>query len=211
MTRHDGDEAGALPGVEPSDGSLLRRYRDGCQDAATLLYLRYAKRLRALARAQCSPDLARRVEVDDLVQSIFRSFFRGAQQGYYEVPAGDELWKLFLVIALNKIRARGAYHRAAKRDVRLTRGGEALDRSLESLHHDEAACAFLQVTMDEALGQLPEAHRRVVQLRIEGHEVASIAERIGRSKRTVERLLQEARKRLRVLLDEDAPDDTQAE
>jgi len=195
------------PAEQSSDRSLLRRFQDGNQDAATLLYLRYAKRLRALARAQCSRDLARRVEVDDIVQSVFRSFFRGASQGYYDVPAGDELWKLFLVIALNKIRARGAFHRAAKRDVRMTATGAAYEKSLENLHHDEAACTFLQLTIDEALERLPEQHKQVVQLRIEGYEVAEIADKLGRSKRTVERALQEARKTLRVLLDENVPHD----
>src|SRR5579884_2141861 len=105
---------------EISDASLLRRLRQGSEDAATQLYLRYAHRLRALARAQSSPELARRVEAEELVQSIFGSFFRAAGAGHYDVPVGEELWKLFLVIALNKIRAKGNYHRAAKRDVRQT-------------------------------------------------------------------------------------------
>src|SRR4051812_12456318 len=106
--------------TELTDHSLLRRYRDGSQDAATQLYRRYAQRLRELTQAQCSPDLARRVEVEDIVQSVFGSFFRRAGQGLYDVPAGEELWKLFLVIGLNKIRAKGAFHKAAKRDSRKT-------------------------------------------------------------------------------------------
>src|SRR5437588_9272377 len=110
----------------PSDQSLLRRFRKGEQDGATQLYLRYAPRVRALVKAKTSPDLARRVDADDLVQSVFRSFFQGVTHGHYDVPAGEELWKLFLVIALNKIRAAGNFHRAEKRDVRLTAGGEAL-------------------------------------------------------------------------------------
>jgi RNA polymerase sigma-70 factor (ECF subfamily) len=98
----------------------LLRLRLGNQDAALQLYLRYAHRLRALAKAQCSAELARRIDTEDIVQSVFGSFFRRAGQGYYDVPAGDELWKLLLVIALNKIRAQSAFHRAAKRDVRRT-------------------------------------------------------------------------------------------
>src|SRR5262245_47500437 len=109
---------------EPSDHSLLCRFRLGSQDAATQLYLRYARRLRKLAAAECSGDLTRRVDVEDIVQSVFGSFFRRARQGLYDVPPGKELWRLLLVIALNKIRAKGAFHRAAKRDVRRTTGGE---------------------------------------------------------------------------------------
>jgi RNA polymerase sigma-70 factor (ECF subfamily) len=191
-------------GGQPSDHSLLRRLRGGSEDAATQVYLRYANRLRALTRTNFSPGLARRVEIEDIVQSVFGSFFRGASRGDYDVPAGEELWKLFLVIALNKIRTKGAYHHAAKRDVRRTAGGEGLERLAESpAEEDEAAYAILQMTIDEALDQLPPQHRQLLVLRIEGHEVPEIARQVGRSKRTVERILQECRKKLAGLLDAD--------
>jgi RNA polymerase sigma-70 factor (ECF subfamily) len=186
-------------GSEPSDHSLLRRFRHGSQDAATQLYLRYAQRLRALAQAQCSADLARRVDVDDIVQSVFGSFFRRASQGCYDVPAGEELWRLLLVIALHKIRDQGSFHRAARRDVRRTTGGEALDQSLEA-RGNQAEIAFLETVVQEALEKLAPLHRRVVECRLEGYEVAEIAQKVERSKRTVERILQEARGELDALL-----------
>jgi DNA-directed RNA polymerase specialized sigma24 family protein len=43
----------------------------------------------------------------------------------------------------------------------------------------------------------------VVELRMEGYEVAEIAQQTGRSKRTVERILQESRNQLKVLLAEE--------
>src|SRR5262249_18795777 len=93
----------------PSDRSLLRRLRGGSQDAATQLYYKYAKRLRALARASTSAQLARRVDADDIVQSVFRTFFRAACQGLYDVPAGDDFWDLLLGIALDKNCAPGRH------------------------------------------------------------------------------------------------------
>jgi RNA polymerase sigma-70 factor (ECF subfamily) len=185
----------------PSDRSLLRRLRGGSEDAATELYLRYATRLHALAAAQCSPDLARRVDPDDVVQSVFRTFFRRAARGEYEVPAGEELWKLFLVIALNKIRAVATHHRAAKRDVRLTAPADALEfTGPAAVRPDEAALTLLRLTVEELLESLPEAQRRIVELRIEENEVAEIARLTGRSKRTVERVLQQFRTRLDAIL-----------
>jgi RNA polymerase sigma-70 factor (ECF subfamily) len=184
----------------------LRRLRQGNQDAATQLYLRYADRVRGVARAATSADLGRRLDADDIVQSVFSSFFRGVGQGYYSIPAGDELWKLLLVIALNKIRAKGAYHRAAKRDVRLTAGPEFLDQGRQPGHGDDIAYTFLKIVIDEAMDALPEHQRQMVQLRIEGYEVAEIATRTQRSKRTVERVLQEFRTRLAEMLSaEDGP------
>jgi RNA polymerase sigma-70 factor, ECF subfamily len=204
------DQAGptGLPpeGVTPpSDRSLLLRFQRGQGDAATDLYLRYAERLHALVRAQRGADLAARIDPDDIVQSVFRTFFRRAAQGHYQVPPGEELWKLFLVIALYKIRDTGAYHRAEKRDVRRTAQGADLDREPRAASgRDEAALSVLQMVIDEIMGRLPPGHRRIIELRIEGHEVAEIARLCGRAKRSVERILQEFRQRLSAEIRDDA-------
>src|SRR4051794_6445959 len=181
----------------PSDHSLLRRFRRGQDDAPTLLYLRYAERLRALAATQRSPGLAARVDPEDIVQSVFRTFFRRAAEGQYDVPEGEEIWKLLLVIGLHKIRSVGAFHRAARRDVRQTASGEAYDQALDAeAGQDETALSVLRMVIDEVLDALPTSHRPIIELRIEGHEVSEIATRLQRSKRTVERVLQEFRKKL---------------
>jgi RNA polymerase sigma factor (sigma-70 family) len=185
--------------ADVTDRSLLRRFRSGDQDAATQIYLRYAHRLRALAQVQCGKDLGQRLDADDIVQSVFRSFFRVAKEGFYDVPAGEELWKLLLVMALNKIRAQGAYHRAAKRDVRQTAGGDHLEAATP--RRDDEAFAVLQMVVAESLQQLAEVTRTIVELRIEGYEVAEIAEKTGRSKRTIERNLQDYRAALTKILE----------
>ena len=181
-----------------SDHSLLRRLRSGDQDAATMLYYRYAHRLLALARKNRSAELASRVDAEDIVQSVFRIFFRRAAEGHYDVPAGEDLWKLLLVLALNKIRAERVFHRAAKRDARLT---AALEQPVpDTAGRNREAAAFLEVMVREALERLPAQNRAMVELRLAGHEVAEIAQLTTRSKRTVERLLQESRRQLHALL-----------
>jgi RNA polymerase sigma-70 factor (ECF subfamily) len=188
----DGD-----PPRDASDDSLLARVQAGSQHAAGELYARYARRLLGLARAKCGADLAGRVEAEDIVQSVFGSFFRGVQVGGYTTPDGEELWGLLLVITLNKVRAKGAHHRAAKRDVRRTVSGDELAvGGYDPPADDTAAAALLGLVVEEVLAALPAGHRPVVRLRIEGHEVAEIAAATGRSKRTVERVLQEFRGRM---------------
>lgn len=189
---------------ETSDRSLLRRLHGGQSDASTELYLRYAQRLRALAASQTSADLAREVDPEEIVQSVFRTFFRRAVQGHYAVPDGEEIWKLLLVIALNKVRAAGAFHRAAKRDIRMTARGEAFDRAVESEPgRDESALTVLRMVIDELLEGMSEQNRRMIELRIEGYEVSEIADRVQRAKRSVERVLQDFRTRLDALIRED--------
>jgi RNA polymerase sigma-70 factor (ECF subfamily) len=183
-----------------SDGALMSRYRGGDQHAATEIYLRYAQKLRSLARARCGADLAPRMDAEDIVQSVFRSFFQGARRGYYDVPAGEELWKLILVIALNKIRAEGAFHRAARRDVGLTTNGSNLD----ALHHSrrDEDMSVIRLVIEETLARLTPHHRTIVDLRVQGYAVAEIALQTGRSKPSVERNLQEFRCELERLLPE---------
>jgi RNA polymerase sigma-70 factor (ECF subfamily) len=193
------------PDAGPSDHSLLRRLQAGQPDAATQLYLRYVNRLLALVKAQCGADLAPRVDPEDIVPSVFRTFFRRAARGDYDVPEGDELWKLFLVIALNKVRSTAEHHRAAKRDVRLTQSGAAYENALQAAaSHDEAALAALRLVVEEILQTLPPSQHAMIELRIEGYEVEEIAQKTGRAKRSVERALQEFRKKLSSLIHEEA-------
>jgi RNA polymerase sigma factor (sigma-70 family) len=194
--------------AEPPDSALLESLRSGDRDAASALYARYAKRLRQLIRAKCSAQLARRVDAEDIMQSVFYAFFRGASGGCYQVPDGEELWPLLLVIALNKIRTQGSFHRAAKRDVRVTRGlddADALRQAVSQLEVDEPL-PFLNLIVQEMLERMPPSQREIVELRVAGFEVDEIAHRVGRSKRTVERLLQSCRRELSAMLTEGESD-----
>ncbi|MDX1925238.1 MAG: sigma-70 family RNA polymerase sigma factor [Pirellulaceae bacterium] len=194
------------PPVPGDDQSLLQRYRRGDDDAATELYMRYAHRLQALTNAQTSNDLKQRVDNEDLVQSIFRTFFRRVARGQYDVPDGEELWKLLLVIGLNKIRSTAIHHRAHKRDIGRTSSGDAAleVQKIQTNQSDETGLLTLEMTIDELLSQLPPQYREIVNHRIAGYDVAEIAEMTKRSKRTVERILQAFRNQLGDLLKEDA-------
>ncbi len=191
------------PDGEPSDRSLLRRARDGQSDASTRLYLRYARRLQSLAAAKTGAELGRVVGPDDIVQSVFRTFFRRASEGQYDVPEGEEIWKLLLVIALNKVRSLGVHYRAKKRDIRRTTDLSAAEAAGVA-GHDETAVRVLRSVIDDVLADMQPSHRRIVELRIEAYEVAEIAAQVKRSKRSVERVLQDFRQRLGLLIHEES-------
>jgi RNA polymerase sigma-70 factor, ECF subfamily len=197
LEKDDVSAGGQLPPSDDftlSDGSLVRLFREGSEKAANRLYRRYARRLRGLARAKASAGLNPHLDADDIVQSVFLRFFTAARKDNYKVPAGKDLWDLLLVITLNKIRSEEEYHRAAKRDVRRTRYDNA-EHSVWSAvaERNEYTTAFLRLCVDEALERLAPRYRQIVRLRMEGFEVAEIAEQCQRSKRTVERILHESR------------------
>jgi RNA polymerase sigma-70 factor (ECF subfamily) len=188
--------------ADATDHSLLQQVKGGSESAATALYRRYADHLRALTARQSSAALSARMDPDDIVQSVFRTFFRRVNADQYEVPRGDDLWRLFLVIALNKIRNAAAHHTAAKRDARQT--VPLGDAPAGGSTPDDAEFTALRLVVDDAIAALPESSRQMVRLRIDGHEVGDIAARAGRSKRSVERVLQQFRDHLKGLLDDPA-------
>ena len=176
-----------------TDQTLIHRFRSGeDEDAALGLYLRYSQRLLCTTQRNMSSALLQRMDAEDVVQSVFRTFFRRATGGEYQVPTGDELWKLLLVISLNKVRAAGQHHRAAKRDAALSVSLSDQD-ALSPQAQDDFALNLLELSISEVIGHLPVSAQRVVELRIQGHEVSQISEITTRSKRTVERILQHFR------------------
>jgi RNA polymerase sigma-70 factor (ECF subfamily) len=180
----------------PSTTDLLDGLRKGEQDAATQLYAAYAERIRGLILGRYAGVLASRLDPDDVMQSTFRVFIQAVRRGMYSVPDADGLWNLLAAIALNKLRTAVSFHQAARRDVRATRpllGTEVV----EVLHKP----GQVDGAIGEILEQLPTTCRFVAQFRLEGYEVDEIATKLALSKRSVERLLQRCRERLRVLLD----------
>lgn len=179
-----------------SDATLLVRFQSGEDDAATALYTRYAQRLMQLADRNTGDDLSTRVDAEDIVQSVFRTFFRRVTDGHYMIPEGEELWKLLLVIALNKVRYIAEHHRAIKRDVSHTQliGDHDVAKPAD-------ASEVLRLTIEDVLATLPEPHQEVVHYRIDGYEIAEIASRVSVSRRSVERILQSFRSRLRSKLE----------
>lgn len=188
-----------------SDSSLIRSIRDGDNAAANDLFERYIAKLDGLAGKQLARELSGRLDSEDITQSVFRTFFRRIGEGQYDVPQGETIWKLLAVITLNKIRSVGTHHRAAKRDIRQSSGVE-LETLGNAVATDEDSLRILHLTILDLVGALPDTQQKIIQLRLEGHEVAEIAKAVARSKRTVERVLQGFRADLRRAID-DSPDE----
>lgn len=105
---------------------------------------------------------------------------------------------------MNRIRTAETHHRAGKRDVRKTVGGEALLELKAKPDTVATAHVWLRLVIEESLELLPADHQKVVRLRIEGYEIAEIARHVRRSQRTVERMMQESRSHLKGLMYEHA-------
>src|SRR5262249_35780113 len=107
---------GATPNAD-EPANLVERLKEGNPRAPELLFRRYAVRLARLAEQHLSRKVAVRVDGEDVVQSVFRTFFRRCASGEFTVDGSGRLWRLLVTITLNKVRAGVRYHTAARRDV----------------------------------------------------------------------------------------------
>jgi len=183
-----------------TDRLLVARLKDGDESAATELYRRYASRLHGLADRQMSAGIRRTHEPDDIVQSAFRSLFRGVSSGSYDAPAGNSLWSLLAVIAIHKVR------RKVSRDRSVSAGSfvqlEDEPSSSQEIPGTISEQQF-ESSLSESIEFLQQHEREIAGLRVQGFTVEEISERVQRSCRTVERTLQRIREKLSEKLLED--------
>src|SRR5262245_30041642 len=100
-----------------SFAELAARLRAGDQGAASEVFRRFAGRLIALARARLDTRLRCKLDPEDVVQSVYRSFFGRCRAGQFDLATWDALWSLLTVITVRKCLNRTEYYLAQCRDV----------------------------------------------------------------------------------------------
>jgi RNA polymerase sigma-70 factor (ECF subfamily) len=175
------------------DATLMQRFRDGDQDAAAQLFERYVGKLVSLAQRHLSSQLGRRIDAEDVVQSAFRSFFRGTRDGRFHLEPGQELWRLLAVMTVMKLKKQVEFHTAAKRDFQLERNPAseesqpAVGRVIEEPSPADSLALIEQVERISA--QLGRDQQRIFAMRLDGHQLDEIGAAVGISERTVRRVL----------------------
>jgi RNA polymerase sigma-70 factor (ECF subfamily) len=161
------------------------------------LFARYAQRLARFADQHLSKRVGARLDGEDVVQSVFRTFFRRYSRGELRVDSSAEVWRLLVRITLRKVQAKGRHHTAGPRDVGadLAGGDSALTEAMAREPGPEEA-AMLVDEIESLLRGLPELHCRILDLRLQGHGVAEIAAQLGTSRMTVYRALNLLQQRL---------------
>ncbi len=186
---------------------LLDRSTSGDQEASRALVEHFAVRLTALAAAHLEGRLRGRLDAEDVVQSVFRTFFRRAAVGDFRIDGDAELWKLLARVTVMKARAHARHHTAQRRSVRAELPSSEEDWLHRSMARepDPGDAAALVDQIDQALAGLPTVYAEILSLRLEGHAPTAIAARVGLSRATVYRALSVLRTRFSqiVVADED--------
>src|SRR5262245_45918966 len=103
---------------ESSFQELMDRLRQGDPDAGQQVFRQFSTRLIALARGRLDGVLRRKLDPEDVMQSVLRSFFRRHQQDEFELENWDSLWSLLALITLRKCGYQVRHFTAERRDVR---------------------------------------------------------------------------------------------
>ena len=177
--------------------ALIDLLRQGDEGAARAIVDRYSGQMLLLARRRISQRLASRVDGEDIVQSVFRTFFVRLKEGQFSFADQDDLCKLLMRITLHKTLRRIAFHKAAKRDPgqETEQGEHHRERLLALLDEEptpEAEVAFLD-QLEHFMLQLPEEHRKILELRLQGHRTEEIARQLGCYDRKIRRVIEHIR------------------
>jgi len=184
---------------------IVDRWQGGDQSAARELFARYSQRLWNLAAGQIGHQLQRRVGPDDILQSVFRTFFRRTAEGQYSFDHSGALWQLLVKITLHKIGKQAERHHAKRRAVRAEIGLDGSHFPPEVIASDPGPVevATLLDEMGLAVTGLEPPEPEILQMCIEGYTPSECAKKLGCSRWTVRRVLDRIGVKLRRRLAEE--------
>jgi RNA polymerase sigma-70 factor (ECF subfamily) len=169
---------------------------------------RFTRRLVGLARRQLGDLLRHKVDPEDVVQSVYKSFL--LRYGAEMLAGQDEdgLWALLARITLRKCADRARYHRAERRDAAREAATGVDDPAWQDVTGREPTpdeAAALTETVERLFLGLGADERAIIELSLQGYSTQEISERLGRAERSVRRVRERARALLERMRAETAP------
>jgi RNA polymerase sigma-70 factor (ECF subfamily) len=166
-----------------SFADFVRQIRAGDDHAAEVLVRRYERVIRREVRARIADARLNRVfDSMDVCQSVLASFFVRAATGQYDLKNPDQLVKLLVVMARNKLATRAQRERCLRRDVR--RVAASTSETLEEVADEQPSPSELlsrRELLERVRSALSEEERQIADLRREGLDWEQVAQRLGGS------------------------------
>ena len=178
----------------------FEQMRNGDNAAVETIWVKYLPRLLGLARKTLEGRRPRMIEADDVVQSVFFSFWVRADRGDFGIGEWNrnDLWNLLATItvrkSLNQIRRENVLQRGAGKVLGESAFGvddsvgDGLDQALAQLPVQE-----FDLQIEEMLERLGDELREIALFRLMNYKNHEIAELLGCTERKVERKLEKIR------------------
>ncbi|TWU02871.1 sigma-70 family RNA polymerase sigma factor [Stieleria varia] len=181
------------------DGWLLRQWKSGNEQAAEVLFDRYAFRLVALVASRLNRRYRSQIDPDAVMQSAMGSFFNAARHSRIQVSNSVSLWRLLATFARRKLARSIERHSASKRGGNQTR--VPLDQVVSQSEIIPADDSDADELLEQLKAELPADHFSVVEALLAGLTQQEIAKSLGIDERTVRRRIARVRKLLSPALD----------
>ena len=163
---------------------FIQKIRAGDADAASELVSRFEGVIRREVRLRLDDRrLLRLFDSMDISQSVLTSFFARAGLGEFEIESIDQLTRLLIGMARNKLAFQVRRLHARRRDSRLNTDLRVDDMQVVSTMPGPSELASRHDLIDTVRLRLSEEERALADLRSEGWEWAEIAHRLGGSPR----------------------------
>jgi RNA polymerase sigma-70 factor (ECF subfamily) len=165
---------------------------------------RFTRRLIGLARNQLDARLHHKIEPEDIVQSVYKSFFLRYGDAESQPQDVDGLWRLLTLITVRKCADRVRYHQAGRRNM--AREAQAAADSSIDLWRDAIGreptpdhAAVMTDTIQQILTGLSDVERPVIELSLQGYSTQEVSDKLGRAERSVRRVRERLKKQLEQL------------
>jgi RNA polymerase sigma factor (sigma-70 family) len=184
---------------ESSLSAFLQRIQAGDEGAARELLQRFEAEVRLVVRRQLPRLLRSRFDSLDFLQSVWGSFFRRMRTAPTEFEDSRHLVAFLARAAKNKVIDE--YRRAGSRKGDMHREEPLWASGRRPRDVPDAIDSPSEVAQaHEAFGRLralvPEEKRTIVEMKAQGLSSKDIGERLGISERTVQRVLEDLRRRV---------------
>jgi DNA-directed RNA polymerase specialized sigma24 family protein len=165
------------------------------------LFQRYAERLIGLARSRLDGRVCAKVDPEDVLQSVFRSFCRGNAECRWDFNNENDLWHLLVSITIRKCNRRLAHFFAARRDVRREVESADAERGVADLEPTPDEAAMLADAAETVMNRLGSPiKRRIFELSLQGYSIGEISDQVGYYTRGVQRVRAEIRSLLQAMM-----------
>jgi RNA polymerase sigma-70 factor (ECF subfamily) len=149
--------------------------------------IRRAVRFR-LADARLGPLL----DSMDICQSVLGSFFIRAASGQFKLETPGQLVRLLTTMARNKLISKARRQHAQRRDTRRITSSDQDDEQFVSARQSPSNQVAARDLLQEVQRRLSPEERRILELKNEGQDWASIASELGGSAEALRRKLSRA-------------------
>jgi RNA polymerase sigma-70 factor (ECF subfamily) len=166
----------------PDFADFLRRIRAGDDAAASELVRRYEPLIRREVRMRIGDKrLNRAFDSLDVSQSVLASFFCRAASGQYELDRPEQLARLLMTMARNRLVSRTRKERRLVRDVRRLASEPAVLDQVADHRSSPSQIASRKEQLDRLKAALTANEQQILELRAEGLSWDEIATQLGGS------------------------------